>query len=388
MDGPPTFRGITCAACGTTPADPALVAACPSCGGRLDADFAVEASVEPATLPDANDQYRFDPFLPVDRDGAVTMGEGATPLVECPSLAADAGVDRLLVKDEGANPTGSIADRGASLAVSRAAASGAETVALPSTGHAGRSIAAYAGRATLESSVFLPSRAPFDYKAMVNVHGGEMTVAGGRYADAVAAFEDTVESGWADLGPGSPYRRAGLASVYGEVLATLDWTHPEVVVLPASHGATVLGLTEAIDRFEAAGVTSGRPAIVVAQSRGCAPIVDAIRSDGSIEVVDHPDTIAGALEIPAPVLGDPAGAAVRELGGTGVTVTDDDALAAAVKANAEAGVEVGVAGGVALAGTLDEEAALDSADTALVLNPTAGGMESDVLRSHLMGQGV
>jgi threonine synthase len=346
----------------------------------------LEGTIGAATLPAAVDQYRFGAFLPYTREEAVTMGEGATPLVDCASVAEKVGVERLLVKDEGANPTGSTTDRGASMAVTAASATNVETVGLPSTGHAGRSVAAYAGVAGLDASVFVPSRAPFDCKAMINVHGGEMTVAGGRYPDAADAFEADRAEEWADLGPGSVYRREGAVALYGELVESLDWQAPDALVVPASHGATLVGLAAAIERFRAAELATGSPTLIAAQPEGCAPIVDAINSDGQVDPVEHPDTIAGALEIPGSALGELGAAAVRDMDGRGATVTDDGALAAAVDATAAAGVEVGVAGGVALAAAAEAE--LGDDDTVVALNPTAGGTESDVLRSHLMGRGV
>ncbi len=80
----------------------------------------------------------------------------ATPLVECPTLAEELGVGRLLIKDEGRNPTGTIRDRGQSVAVTAVAGRGGTDVALASTGDGGQSAAAYAGRAGLESHVYLP----------------------------------------------------------------------------------------------------------------------------------------------------------------------------------------------------------------------------------------
>jgi threonine synthase len=115
---------------------------------------------------------------------------------------------------------------------------------------------------------------------------------------------------------------------------------------------------------------------------------DAVQGGGSIEPGSTPDTIAGALEIADPVLGERAATAVRETGGDASAVPDDDALAAAVEASAAAGVEVGPAGGVGLAAVSELVPVLGTEATVVVINPTAGGTESDVLRSHLMGQGI
>ena len=54
---------------------------------------------------------------------------------------------RVLLKLEGANPTGSFKDRGMTVAVSRAKGAGAEAVICASTGNTAASAAAYAARA-------------------------------------------------------------------------------------------------------------------------------------------------------------------------------------------------------------------------------------------------
>ena len=81
--------------------------------------------------------WRFAGQLPVAIDGAVSLGEGATPLI-----AADGLVPcRLLLKDETRNPTWSFKDRLASIAVSWAKNIGAKVIATSSTGNAGAAAA-------------------------------------------------------------------------------------------------------------------------------------------------------------------------------------------------------------------------------------------------------
>ena len=51
---------------------------------------------------------------------AVSLGEGMTPLLHAPALGRRLGLERLYLKDESRNPTGSFKDRLASSAVSMA----------------------------------------------------------------------------------------------------------------------------------------------------------------------------------------------------------------------------------------------------------------------------
>ena len=54
--------------------------------------------------------WRYAEVLPPDEP--VTLGEGMTPMLFAPRLGKKLGLDRLYVKDEGLNPTGSFKARG------------------------------------------------------------------------------------------------------------------------------------------------------------------------------------------------------------------------------------------------------------------------------------
>src|SRR5262245_36327881 len=83
-----------------------------------------------------------------------------TPLLECPRLAAELGIRRLLVKDESQLPTGSFKSRGMAVAVSMARHFGLKRLAIPTAGNAGGALAAYAARAGMETFVFMPADTP------------------------------------------------------------------------------------------------------------------------------------------------------------------------------------------------------------------------------------
>jgi threonine synthase len=390
------FTGLACRDCGER-FDPGVTGRrCPDCGGPLKARYdygaidltraAIESSV-------GDSMWAYESLLPVPRTRAVTMREGGTPTVECPGLAEEVGVGRLLVKDEGRNPTGSIADRGLSVAVTAARERGAGTVALPSTGNAGQSAAAYAARADLDAHVFLPSRANFAGKAMVNVHGGEMRVVEGRYGDAAAAFDDAmVGEDWHSVAPiDSPYRTEGAKTVAYELLADLDWTVPDAVVVPTGHGVDLLGIYRGVRDLERLGLIESIPPVFAAQATGCAPIVQAAEAGaGEHDPVAHPDTICGALEVPDPAAGGLVLDVLAASGGGAVASDDDAILEAATAMAARAGVEPDVACGAAAsgAGKLADRVDLGAGDTVVLVNTATGNKEADVLRSHLMSKGI
>ncbi|WP_276252860.1 threonine synthase [Halomontanus rarus] len=370
---------------------------CPDCDGVLEASYDLEAidlDREELESRPFDSLWRYEELLPFARDGAVTTDEGATALVECSKLADELGVRRVLIKDEGRNPTGSIADRGQSVAVTVARRRGATDVALASTGNDGQSAAAYAGRADLESHVFVPSRAGFTNKAMVNVHGGDMSVVGGRMDAAEAAYEEAAaeHEDWHPLGAfDTPYRLEGAKTLFYELVEQLEWELPDAIVAPTGSGLGLAGLYKGAREFRELGLIDDLPSLYAAQAAGCAPIVEAFdegRDDH--ETVEHPDTICGDIEIPDPAGGTLALEAIRESGGGAVATEDRAILEAAVAVSNGEGLELAPSSAAAPSAVwkLAEGGAFDGSETIVLVNTIAGNKEADVLRSHLMGQGI
>src|SRR6188768_750245 len=109
---------LACSACETpaalaTSTGPASV--CASCGQPLFARY--EGTSERVLAP-RWDAWRYRALMPLlDGEAPVSLGEGMTPLIDAPDLAAAIGVRRLWIKDEGQNPTGSFKARGMTAAV-------------------------------------------------------------------------------------------------------------------------------------------------------------------------------------------------------------------------------------------------------------------------------
>ena len=353
-----------------------------------------DARAAPAT---ARGHWRFDALLPFPASEALTAGEGGTPLVATDRLADELDVDAVYVKDEGRNPTGTVLDRGLSVAVTavakRAAAEGVdvEPLVCASPGNAGQSMAAYAGRADLRSYAFVPSRCAFSNKSMTNVHGGEMRVVGGRFPDAADAVDEQLATDYTDLGEfATPYRHEGAKTVAFELVADLG-DAPDVVVVPTGSGEVVAGVHKGFVELDRVGAIAETPRVVAAQAAGCAPIAAAVeRGLDEPEPWGTPDTICGELEIPDPAGGAAAVEAVTDSGGTAVGVDDDDILASAVAVAQNEVVEMGATGGAAPAGAwaLAEDDFFAGDETVVLLNSDAGLKTPDILRSHLMGQGI
>jgi threonine synthase len=285
-----------------------------------------------------------------------------------------------------------VLDRGLSVAVTAAHQSDTDLIACASPGNAGQSMAAYAGQVDLRSYAFVPTRAPFSNKALVNVHGGEMKVCPGRLGDAVEALNEQLKSDYVDLGPfATPYRHDGLKTLAYEILADRGWNEPDAVVVPASTGELVVGVANGFEEALELDLVEELPAVYAVQPEGCAPITAAWKANATAtELWETPDTIVGELEVADPPGGALALDAVAATDGGALAVTDDEALQSAVAIASTETVEFGLAGGVAAAGLwqLAEDGTLNEDDEVVVVNTESATKTPDVLRSHLMGQGI
>ncbi|WP_436935915.1 threonine synthase [Halovenus marina] len=391
METTDAFAGLRCLDCAEQFDPVSTTHRCPDCGGTLEPTYGSdELATATESMPDEPRGIAdFAPVLPVPADSLLTTGEAATPRIDCPDLADEFGVGGVGFKAEGCNPTGGVIDRGMAVAVSVAREHGADEVALPTTGNGGQSAAAYASRAGLDSHSFAPSRTPFANKAMINVHGGEMTVVGGRYSDAREAFESAASDHYSLAPFATPYRHEGIKTLAYELHLDAEPT-PDAVVCPTGHGGTLVGIYKGFRELATAGAIESIPHLYAAQAAGCDPIAAAWeRGARTHDPVDHPDTICGPLEIPDPAGGSYVLNALETTGGAAVAVEDEAILEAAVSRSG-AGVPTSATGGTAVAATrrLADQGAFEPNETVVLVDPATANREADILRSHLMKQGI
>ena len=390
METTEAFQGLTCFDCGEL-FDVMVTGRCPECGGILDPTYDYDA-VSLSTGGPVESMWDYEAVLPFPAASATRMDAGGTPLVPCPNLADAMGVDRVFLKDEGRNPTGTFKDRGASVSVGAAAAAGVEHVALSSAGNAGHAAAAYANAAGLDAHVFLPERAGFTQKAMVEVHDGDLHVAGGEEAqigDAGRAYERAMadHDDWHSVKTFvTPYRHDGKKTMAYEIIDQLDGEVPDEVVYPTGGGVGLVGMHKAATELRTMGHLDELPGMYAAQSSGCAPIVDAYEAgaDRHEPWVDV-DTVCGGIAIPDPGASDLILEAIYESDGGAVATDDEAILDAAIEVARRAGLEMAPACAAAASGAFElaDSGEFGPDDTVVLLNTGAGSKDADVLRAHV-----
>ncbi len=176
-----------------------------ACGAPLSTQYDVASAARTwdrdALARRPADLWRYREMLPLqDPSNRVTLGEGMTPLLEMPRLSERLGGRRVLLKDDSLNPTNSFKSRGMAVAVSRARELGCTHLALPSAGNAGGALAAYAARAGLRASVFVPRDTSIAFVDECRAHGADVELVDGLIDDCgrrVAAGRET--HGWFDM---------------------------------------------------------------------------------------------------------------------------------------------------------------------------------------------
>lgn len=326
---------LVCTACGAEHDAGRLQTVCPHCGKvlypRYDLQRAAQAMTKEALASRPFTLWRYREVLPVlADDNVVTLGEGGTPLLPMTRYGASIGVDGLLAKDEGLNPTGSFKARGLCMAVSRAKELGAPAVAIPSAGNAASAMAAYAARADIPAYVFMPQDTPTIMQAECAAYGAHVYLVAGLINDAGKIVrENSAAQGWFDVSTlKEPYRVEGKKTMGYELAEQLGWTLPDVIIYPTGGGTGIVGMWKAFDEMEQMGlIGSARPKMVVVQSAGCAPIVKAFE-DGEqhAPLWSGAQTIAPGIRVPIAIGDYLILGAVRQSGGTAVMVTDDDIL--------------------------------------------------------------
>ena len=260
-----------------------------------------ELAERPASL------WRYRELLPVEEDGnVVSLGEGLSPLVDCPRLAAELGVRRLMIKDESQLPTGSFKSRGMTVAVSMARELGVSCVAIPTAGNAGGALAAYAARAGIDALVFMPQDTPLVNRCEAALYGARAFLVNGLISDCGAIVREGCERfGWFDMSTlREPYRLEGKKTMGFELAEQLDWTLPDAILYPTGGGTGLIGMWKAFAELRALGWLEDGPLprLFSCQSDGCAPIAKAWSAgERFAPAVESPHTIASGLRVPSAV---------------------------------------------------------------------------------------
>ena len=305
------------------------------CGGILDIiydyDF-IRAHLTKQTLAQRTERsmWRYRELLPVEPETpAPPLRVGWSPLYEAPRLAAQLGIAKLWVKDDGLNPTASLKDRASSMAVAKATEAGAKVIACSSTGNAASSLAGNAAAAGLKTFIFVPSRAPKGKVAQLMTFGANVISVQGSYEDTFELSRQAIDRwGWYNRNAAiNPYLSEGKKTVALEIMEQLDWNVPDYIAISVGDGCTIAGLWKGLKDLYAIGFIDRLPRLISAQAAGCCPLNRAIETGEPWHPMEE-NTLADSIAVGVPRNADKALMAIRESNGLVVNVTDEEIMAA------------------------------------------------------------
>ncbi|MDI9371205.1 MAG: threonine synthase [Synergistaceae bacterium] len=350
---------LRCVLCGSTYGHGEVEYVCPACGldGTLDVLYDYDEAARTLTADSLAGRerslWRYGELLPIE-DGANIPGlsVGWTPLYDCPELAREYGVAKLMIKDDGRNPTGSLKDRASAVGVARALETGQTTIACASTGNAASSLSGFAAVAGLRSFIFVPESAPAAKVTQLLVYGANVVLVRGDYADAFnLATAAIYRYGWYNRNCAiNPYLVEGKKTSAMELAEQTDWDVPDTVFIAVGDGCCISGLYKGFSDLKRTGLISRIPRIVGVQAEGARPIYDAFKSGAERVAFGPADTVADSISVGAPRNWAKALRAVRESGGDMAVVSDADILSAIPEMARRTGVFGEPAGSAAYAG--------------------------------------
>ena len=289
--------------------------------------------------------------LPVtDATPVVTLREGGTPLVYACTISEMTGCE-VWLKYDGANPTGSFKDRGMTMAISKAAESGARVVICASTGNTSASAAAYATKAGMRCAVLVPQgKIAMGKLAQAVVHGATLLQVDGNFDDCLTVARDLADRYPVELvNSVNPARIEGQKTASFEVVDQLGRA-PDIHALPVGNAGNITAYWKGYVEYAEDGLADSRPRMWGFQAAGAAPIVLGHR-------VDRPETIATAIRIGNPASWQQAEQARDDSGGVIEAVTDEEILAAYRLLAASEGLFCEPASAASVAGVLRKHAA-------------------------------
>ena len=371
-----------CVKCWKTYAPAPDITTC-TCGGILDVIYdyeTIKTRVNREVLANRDDptMWRYRELLPIEEDTVPAgLRVGMSPMYEAPHIAADLGIARLFIKDDGVNPTASLKDRASAMAVTKAIEAGYDTIACSSTGNAASSLAGNAAKAGLKTYIFVPARAPKGKIAQLMMFGANLTAVDGSYEETFELSKAAIDKyGWYNRNAAiNPYLSEGKKTVAHEICEQLGFIAPDFVAVSVGDGCTIAGVYKGLYDMYMVGLIDKIPRIISVQAQGCCPINTAVMTDSPWQPQEE-NTFADSIAVGVPRNPDKAINAIKNSDGVCVNVTDDEIREAQKYLAKNAGVFGEPAGVTATAGLmkLSREGRLP-ADATIVSIVTGNGLK-------------
>ncbi|MCD4712481.1 MAG: threonine synthase [Clostridiales bacterium] len=282
--------------------------------------------------------FQFDDLLPVKGYTPIDHAIGSTPLL---AFNHTPHVERLLIKNDGVNMSGSYKDRASVIAMNMAIKQGYDTIYCASTGNAASSLALLTAHSKLKTVIFVPKSAPAGKLAQLMAAGVTLHVIDGTYDEAFdVAYQVGEKHGWYCRNSAiNPYLLEGKKTAAFEILVQNDYRVPDYCLVSVGDGTVISSLIKGFEEFVKVGLVSDVPTVIGVQAEGAATlkhVFDAGKPYKPLQEATH--TIADSISVGNPRDVIKACQFIERNGGDLVTVTDDEIVSAIVEMTTLTGV--------------------------------------------------
>lgn len=349
----PYVQSLRCKECGRDyPQEPIYV--CDFCFGPLEVNYDYDAIAKNISRESIQDGpltiWRYDALLPADRDNAVNIGAGMTPLLKADNLGKALGLNNLWIKNDAANPTHSFKDRVVSVASTKAVEFDFDTIACASTGNLAGATAAHGAKAGMNTMVFIPADLERG-KILGAAVFGSVVLVNGNYDDVNRLCSELGDDRrWAFVNINMrPYYSEGSKSIGYELAEQLGWHAPKHIIVPVASGSLFTKVHKGLQEFAQLGIIENADTKMhIAQPFGCSPVAKAFIEGQAHPKPVIPNTIAKSLAIGSPADGMYSVGIANKTGGS-ATIVPESEIAEGMKLLAETeGIFTETAGGVVI----------------------------------------
>jgi threonine synthase len=386
-------RGLKCRECGREyKVDPVYV--CEFCFGPLEAVYDYDGIKKVLTREKIKSRpqnlWRYKELMPLDNEPTCGLYSGFTPLVRADKLADHIGLKELYLKDDTVtHPTLSFKDRVVAVALSKAKEFNFDTVACASTGNLAHSVSAHGAAAGFKRFIFIPASLERSKIIASLAYEPNLIAVDGNYDDVNRLCSEVANKyNWAFVNINiRPFYAEGSKTQGYEIVEQLGWKTPDAVVVPCASGSLMTKIWKSFKEMKEIGlIDEVGSKVFSAQATGCSPIVAAIKADVDVIKPVKPDTVAKSLAIGNPADGFYATQVVKESGGHGADVSDDEIIEAMKLMAKTEGIFAETAGGVTLASAIKLiESGHIERDAVTVLCITGNGLKT---KEAIMGHTV
>ena len=378
------IKGLKCRECSRAyPHQPLYV--CEWCFGPLEVVYDYEKIKKSLTKDSLKERdfnmHRYRELLPLKDNPIVGLNTGFTPLIRAKNLEKALGVKELYIKDDSVNyPTLSFKDRVVSVAVSKAKEFGFDTVACASTGNLANAVASQAAAANLKRYIFIPADLELGKIVGTLIYNPILVGVEGNYDQVNRLCTELASKyswGFVNINL-RPFYAEGSKTYGYEIAEQLGWKLPKHVIVPVAGGSLITKIWKAFKELDILGFVEELDAkIYAAQAEGCCPVVEAIKEGREIIRPQKPNTIAKSIAIGNPADGVYAVRTMKESGGTGEDVSDEEIIEAIKLLAFCEGIFTETAGGVTLGATkkLIEKGVI-SKDESILVCITGNGLKT------------